>query len=163
MQAEANLYGEVPTDPAVGGRGSIARRQQHETTVPQSIALLMLVVRDYEEALAFFTDALRFDIVEDWPLSAGKRWVVVAPPGLQGACLLLAQAASGEQEAHIGNQTGGRVFLFLETSDFWNDYRDMRSRGVKFAEEPRQEPYGTVAVFFDLYGNKWDLLERNNA
>ena len=129
----------------------------------QSIALITLVVREYDEALAFFTDALRLQVVEDKQLGAGKRWVVVALPEWKGAALLLAKAASSQQAAHVGNQTGGRVFLFLETSDFWNDYRHMQSRGVKFAEEPRQEPYGTVVVFFDLYGNKWDLLERNDA
>jgi catechol 2,3-dioxygenase-like lactoylglutathione lyase family enzyme len=131
--------------------------------VPQSIASIALVVREYDEALEFFTEALRFTVVEDTPLGAGKRWVVVAPPESKGASLLLAKAASSEQEAHVGNQTGGRVFLFLETSDFWNDYRHMQSRGVTFAEKPRQEPYGTVVVFFDLYGNKWDLLQRNHA
>ena len=121
------------------------------------------MVREYDEALAFFTDALRFKVVEDKPLGAGKRWVLIAPPESKGASLLLAKAASSEQEAHVGNQTGGRVFLFLETNDFWNDYRHMQSRGVKFAEEPRHELYGTVVVFFNLYGNKWDLLERNDA
>jgi catechol 2,3-dioxygenase-like lactoylglutathione lyase family enzyme len=131
--------------------------------VPQSIAWVTLVVREYDEALAFFTDALRFKVVEDKPLGGGKRWVVVAPPESNGAALLLAKAASSEQAAHVGNQTGGRVFLFLETSDLRNDYRHMQSHGVKFAEEPRQEPYGTVVVFLDLYGNKWDLLERNDA
>jgi catechol 2,3-dioxygenase-like lactoylglutathione lyase family enzyme len=127
----------------------------------RSIALVTLVVRDYDEAIAFFTDALRFTVVEDTPLGAGKRWVVVAPPGSQGAALLLARADSPGQLAHIGNQTGGRVFLFLHTSDFWDDYRHMQSRGVRFAEEPREEPYGRVVVFFDLYGNKWDLVQPN--
>jgi len=126
----------------------------------QSIAMLALVVRDYDEAIAFFTDALRFRVVEDTPLGEGKRWVVVGPPGAKGAALLLAKAASPEQEAHVGNQTGGRVFLFVETSDFWGDYRHLQSRGVGFAGEPRHEPYGTVVVFFDLYGNKWDLIGR---
>ena len=129
----------------------------------RSIALVTLVVSDYDQALAFFTEALRFEVVEDKPLGANKRWVVVAPLKSTGASVLLAKAASAEQHAHIGNQTGDRVFLFLETSDFWNDYRHMQSRGVRFVGEPRQEPYGTVVVFLDLYGNKWDLLQRNAA
>jgi catechol 2,3-dioxygenase-like lactoylglutathione lyase family enzyme len=121
--------------------------------------MLALLVRDYDEAIAFFTDALRFTVVEDTPLGAGKRWVVVAPPDGQGAALLLARAASPEQLTHVGNQTGGRVFLFLQTSDFWHDYRHMLAKGVRFAEEPREELYGRVVVFFDLNGNRWDLLE----
>ena len=124
-----------------------------------AIALVTLVVRDYDEAILFFTDSLRFTLVEDTPLGAGKRWVVVAPPESRGASLLLAKATTSEQLAHVGDQTGGRVFLFLHTSDFWNDYQFMQARGVRFAEEPREEPYGLVAVFLDLYGNKWDLLE----
>ncbi|WP_423223160.1 VOC family protein [Candidatus Amarolinea aalborgensis] len=132
-------------------------------SVTQSIALLSFVVRDYDEAIAFFTHALRFSVVEDTPLGAGKRWVVVAPPESQGAALLLAQAATPEQLAHVGNQTGGRVFLFLHTNDFWRDYHAMQAHGVKFAEEPRLEPYGRVVVFFDLYGNKWDLVQPNGA
>jgi catechol 2,3-dioxygenase-like lactoylglutathione lyase family enzyme len=117
-----------------------------------------LVVRDYDEALAFFTKALCFEILEDTSLGGGKRWVLVAPRGSGGASLLLAQAATPEQTSRIGNQTGGRVFLFLHTDDFWSDYRAMKERGVKFREAPREEAYGTVAVFEDLYGNKWDLL-----
>jgi catechol 2,3-dioxygenase-like lactoylglutathione lyase family enzyme len=127
--------------------------------VERSIALVTLVVRDYDEALAFFVDALGFAVVEDTPLVGGKRWVVVAPPGSQGASLLLAQAATPEQAAHAGNQTGGRVAFFLHTDDFWRDYRRMQARGVRFAEEPRQQAYGTVVVFCDLYGNKWDLVQ----
>ena len=126
----------------------------------RSIASLTLVVRDYDEAISFFTNTLRFTLVEDEPLGADKRWVVVAPPGAQGASLLLGKAATPEQLAHVGNQTGGRVFLFLRTSDFWDDYRHMQAQGVRFAEEPRTEPYGLVVVFFDLYGNKWDLVNR---
>jgi catechol 2,3-dioxygenase-like lactoylglutathione lyase family enzyme len=129
--------------------------------VARSIARVTLVVRDYDEAIAFFTDALHFTIVEDTPLAAGKRWVVVAPPDSRGASLLLAMAATPEQFAHVGDQTGGRVFLFLHTTDFWNDYRAMQSRGVRFVEEPRQEAYGRVVVFLDLYGNKWDLVQPN--
>lgn len=127
----------------------------------RSIALVTLVVRDYDEAIEFFTDALRFALIEDTPLDDGKRWVVAAPPGSQGASLLLAQAATPEQAARVGHQTGGRVAFFLHTDDFWRDYRHMEARGVRFAEEPRQEPYGTVVVFYDLYGNKWDLVQHN--
>ena len=123
-----------------------------------SIASVALVVRDYDEAIAFFTGSLGFTLLEDTPLGNGKRWVRVAPPGGAGAALLLARAASPEQESRIGNQTGGRVFLFLRTDDFRRDYDAFRSRGVRFVEEPRQEVYGTVAVFFDLYGNRWDLV-----
>jgi catechol 2,3-dioxygenase-like lactoylglutathione lyase family enzyme len=127
--------------------------------MPQFLAHTTLLVRDYDEALAFFTDALGFSAIENTPLGDGKRWVLVAPPGSTGASLLLAEAATPEQTACIGNQTGGRVFLFLHTDDFWRDYRQMKAREVKFLEAPREEPYGTVAVFEDLYGNKWDLLE----
>ena len=125
----------------------------------RSIAAVALVVREYDEAIAFFTDALRFTLVEDTPLGGSKRWVQVAPPGSETS-LLLARAATDEQRAAIGHQTGGRVFLFLHTSDFAGDYAHMRSRGVRFVEEPRQETYGQVVVFLDLYGNKWDLVER---
>ncbi|MCL4860279.1 MAG: VOC family protein [Caldilineaceae bacterium] len=127
----------------------------------QSITSLALVVREYDEAIAFFTNALRFTLVEETPLDNGKRWVRVAPAGSSGTSLLLARAATPEQQAHVGNQTGGRVFLFLETTDFWSDYEHMRAHGVQFTEQPRQEPYGTVVVFLDLYGNKWDLVQRN--
>jgi catechol 2,3-dioxygenase-like lactoylglutathione lyase family enzyme len=123
--------------------------------------MLTLVVRDYDEAVAFFTGALRFTVVEDTPLGDGKRWVIVAPPAREGAALLLAKAATSEQAAHAGNQTGGRVCLFLHTDDFWDDYHHMQSHGVRFAEAPREEPYGRVVVFFDLYGNKWDLIQPN--
>jgi catechol 2,3-dioxygenase-like lactoylglutathione lyase family enzyme len=127
--------------------------------VAHSIVLVTLLVREYDEAIAFFTDALRFILVEDKPVGPGKRWVAVSPPESHGVSLLLAKATTPEQLEHVGNQTGGRVFLFLHTSDFWNDYRHMQSRGVQFTEEPRQEPYGLVVVFHDLYGNKWDLVE----
>lgn len=129
----------------------------------RSIASVTLVVRDYDEALAFFTDALGFAVVENTPLGGGKRWVVVAPPGSRGASLLLAQAATPEQAAHVGDQTGGRVAFFLHTDDFWRDFQRMQAHGVRFAEEPRQEPYGTVVVFYDLYGNKWDLVQHDEA
>lgn len=124
----------------------------------QSLALISYLVRDYDEAIEFFTKVMQFDLIEDTP-QAGKRWVVVRPRSGNGASLLLAQAASPEQESAIGNQTGGRVFLFLHTDDFRRDYQRMKASGVKFLETPREEPYGTVAVFSDLYGNKWDLLQ----
>src|SRR5438105_3075588 len=129
--------------------------------MPHTIAYLALVVRDYDEAIAFFTGALRFTLVEDTPLGGGKRWVVVAPPGSTGAALLLARAVTPAQQSRVGDQTGGRVFLFLHTRDFAGDYEHMRAYGVEFIEEPRQEPYGRVVVFRDLYGNKWDLIERD--
>lgn len=124
-----------------------------------SIPLVTFLVRDYDEAIAFFTNALRFKLLEDTPQGDDKRWVVVAPPDSTGAALLLAKAATPEQAAHVGNQTGGRVFLFLHTRDFWDDYNHIKAYGVRFTEEPRHEPYGTVVVFEDLYGNKWDLIE----
>jgi len=130
----------------------------------QSILHMALVVRDYDEAIEFFTTTLRFTLVEDtYQAEQEKRWVVVAPPGSSGSTLLLARASTPEQEACIGNQTGGRVFLFLNTDDFWRDYREMTARGVKFVREPESEPYGLVAVFEDLYGNLWDLLQLNDA
>jgi catechol 2,3-dioxygenase-like lactoylglutathione lyase family enzyme len=124
----------------------------------QAVALVSVVVRDYDEAIAFYTTKLGFELVEDTTLDKAKRWVVVAPSG-GGTALLLARAATPEQERAIGNQTGGRVFLFLHTDDFWRDYAAMKQRGVFFTEEPRQESYGTVAVFKDLNGNKWDLIQ----
>jgi len=129
--------------------------------VVRSIATLTLLVREYDEAIAFFTGALRFTLLEDKPLGDGKRWVRLAPSESRGASLLLAKAATPEQLDRVGDQTGGRVFMFLETSDFWDDYNTMRSRGVRFTEEPRQEPYGWLVVFLDLYGNKWDLVHYN--
>ncbi len=130
-----------------------------EATVSRSIALVTLVVRDYDDAIAFFTEALRFVVSEDTPLGDGKRWVVVAPPEGCGAALLLARAAAPEQTARVGNQTGGRVALFLHTADFWADYDHMLAHGVRFAEQPREERYDWVVVFHDLYGNKWDLVQ----
>ncbi|HEX7878066.1 MAG TPA: VOC family protein [Candidatus Eisenbacteria bacterium] len=129
----------------------------------QRLAALALVVRDYDEAIAWFCDTLGFDLLEDTPLGNGKRWVRVRPPGGNGAELLLARAGNEEQAAHIGNQTGGRVFLFLETDDLERDYRAWSDRGVRFVERPRTEMYGQVVVFEDLYGNKWDLIERRPA
>jgi catechol 2,3-dioxygenase-like lactoylglutathione lyase family enzyme len=126
--------------------------------VKQKIGCIALLVRDYDEAISFYTSKLGFDLIEDTDLGNGKRWVLVAPPNAE-SCLLLAKASSPDQEKRVGDQTGGRVFLFLHTDDFWRDYREMKSRGVAFCEEPRAESYGTVVVFEDLYGNKWDLLE----
>ena len=128
----------------------------------RSIAHVALLVRDYDEAIAYFTTRLRFELIEDSPLGDGKRWVLVAPSRAGGTALLLARAATPEQESRIGNQTGGRVFMFLHTDDFERDYREMKSRGVEFVEEPRHESYGTVVVFKDLYGNKWDMVHRRD-
>ena len=126
----------------------------------QSIATVALVVRDYDEALAFYVGTLGFTLVENTYLPAeDKRWVTVAPPGSTGPLLLLARAVGEEQSSRIGNQTGGRVFLFLYTDDFWRDYAAYRSKGVVFVREPKEESYGTVAVFEDIYGNLWDLLQ----
>jgi len=128
----------------------------------QTLAHIALVVRNYDEAIAFYTQVFGFNLIEDTDLGGGKRWVLVAPPG-SGASLLLAQAVSPEQASRIGNQTGGRVFLFLHTDDFWRDYRALQSRNVKFVRDPKEEAYGTVAVFADLYGNLWDLIERKKS
>ncbi len=127
--------------------------------MPQSIALVTVVVRDYDEAIAYYTRTLGFHLLEDTPLGHEKRWVRVAPPGSNGAGLLLARAATPAQIARIGDQTGSRVFLFLETEDCGRHYRRFKERGVRFLEEPRHESYGTVAVFEDLYGNRWDLVQ----
>jgi catechol 2,3-dioxygenase-like lactoylglutathione lyase family enzyme len=124
----------------------------------QTLAQLTFVVCEYDEAIAFFTQKLGFHLIEDSALAGGKRWVVVGPDGPGTLRLLLARASTPQEIRAVGNQTGGRVFLFLHTDNFSRDYRAMQSRGVKFLEAPREEPYGTVAVFEDLYGNKWDLL-----
>lgn len=124
------------------------------------IAQVALLVRDYDEAIRFFTRALGFELLEDSPREGGKRWVRVGPAGDAGSALLLARAATPAQERAVGNQSGGRVFMFLETDDFARDHARLRTEGVRFTEEPRDEDYGTVAVFLDLYGNKWDLIER---
>jgi len=130
----------------------------------QSIVHVALVVRDYDEAIRFYTGKLNFRLVEDtYQPEQDKRWVLVAPPGSEGTALLLARASTPEQESFIGKQTGGRVFLFLQTDDFWRDYRRMSSLGIRFIREPKVEPYGTVAVFEDLYGNLWDLIEQKSA
>ena len=128
----------------------------------QSLGLISLVVRDYDEALRFFVHKLGFELVEDTPVPAqGKRWVVVRPSGGTGPCLHLAKAPTPEQERAIGNQTGGRVFLFFYTDDFWRDYERYRANGVAFVRPPEEQPHGVVAVFEGLYGNTWDLLQPN--
>lgn len=130
--------------------------------VKQHIAHIALVVRDYDEAIDFYTQKLNFRLIEDTRLDEQKRWVLVAPPGAGECCLLLARAASAEQEKAIGNQSGGRVFLFLFTDDFQRDYEAMLAKDIRFVRPPKVEPYGTVAVFEDLYGNLWDLLQPND-
>lgn len=127
----------------------------------QRLGSVSLLVRDYDEAIAYYTGVLGFRLVEDTPLAPDKRWVLVAPPGAadSATCLLLARAKNAAELAAVGNQAGGRVFLFLHTDDFHRDHAVFRARGVEFLEAPRDEPYGTVAVFRDLYGNKWDLLQ----
>ena len=128
----------------------------------QSIIHIALVVNDYDEAIAFYIEKLHFELIEDtYQPEQDKRWVVVAPPGSVGTTLLLAKASKPEQEPFVGNQAGGRVFLFLNTDDFWRDYNEMLSKGIKFVRPPKEETYGLVAVFEDLYGNLWDLLQLN--
>jgi lactoylglutathione lyase len=129
----------------------------------QKVGYVAVVVRDYDEALTYFINVLGFELIEDTFLDREKRWVVVAPPVSQGTCLLLARAVTDEQASRVGNQTGGRVFLFLHTDDFWRDYHAMKERGVNFQEAPREESYGTVAVFQDICGNRWDLLQMNKT
>ena len=130
----------------------------------QSIAHIAVVVRDYDEAIAFYTEKMGFSLVEDtYQPAQDKRWVLVAPPGSEGTSLLLARASKPDQEPFIGNQSGGRVFLFLRTDNFWRDYDRMVSVGITFVRAPKLESYGTVAVFEDLYGNLWDLIEFNAA
>jgi len=131
--------------------------------MPQNLGYVTLVVRDYDEAITFFTESLGFELIEDTPSTdrqgRDKRWVLIAPAQSSGTRILLAKASSPEEATRVGNQTGGRVFLFLHTDDFWRDYRAMLAKEVKFVREPKKEEYGTVAVFEDLYGNKWDLLQ----
>jgi catechol 2,3-dioxygenase-like lactoylglutathione lyase family enzyme len=133
----------------------------------QSIAHIALVVRDYDEAISFFTEKLNFTLLQDIDQpEQNKRWVLVAPPGSQeghGASILLARASQPDQEVFIGNQAGGRVFLFLQTDDFWRDYRQMQERDIEFVREPNEASYGTVAVFKDLYGNSWDLIQMKSS
>jgi catechol 2,3-dioxygenase-like lactoylglutathione lyase family enzyme len=130
-----------------------------------TIAAIALLVRDYDEAIDFYTRCLDFELIEDTPMGGGKRWVLVSPPGARETRLLLARASTSEQDACVGEQGGGRVFLFLHVDDFYARYEAMRMRGVHFLGRPREEPYGIVAVFEDLYGNRWDLLQprRNQA
>ena len=128
----------------------------------QNIIHVALVVRDYDEAIDFYVNQLRFELLEDtYQAEQDKRWVVVAPPNSNGVALLLAKASKPEQDDFIGNQAGGRVFLFLNTDDFWRDYKRMVSLGINFIREPKEQEYGVVAVFEDLYGNRWDLLQLN--
>jgi len=127
--------------------------------IRQHLAYVAILVRDYDESKAFYVGVLGFEEVEDTPLENGKRWVLVAPPGSRETRLLLAQAANEHQASRIGDQTGGRVFLFLNTNDFWADYERLRSKGVVFTKDPWKEAYGTVAVFEDIHGNRWDLVQ----
>ncbi|HQR07209.1 MAG TPA: VOC family protein [Gemmatales bacterium] len=126
----------------------------------QILAQVAIVVRDYDEAIAWYTRCLGWKLIEDADLGQGKRWILIKPPGEERTGLLLAKATTPEQLAVVGNQTGGRVFLFLHTDDFQRDHNSMKQQGVVFLSEPRQEVYGTVVIFIDLYGNKWDLIER---
>jgi catechol 2,3-dioxygenase-like lactoylglutathione lyase family enzyme len=139
-------------------------RQEEE--MPPTLGYVTLVVRDYDDAIKFFTQSLGFDLIEDTPSKdrqgRDKRWVLVAPRDSRGTAILLAKASTPEEVSRTGNQTGGRVFLFLHTDDFWRDYSAMREKGVKFVREPKEEEYGTVAVF-DLYGKKWDLLQLTSS
>jgi catechol 2,3-dioxygenase-like lactoylglutathione lyase family enzyme len=140
----------------------VPTRKDVSTAMQQAIIHVALVVRDYDEAIQFFCQRLHFVLVEDtYQPEQDKRWVLVAPPGSSGTALLLARASNPAQAAAIGQQTGGRVFLFLHTDDFWRDYQDMQRNGVTFVREPKTEAYGTVAVFEDLYGNRWDLIGPN--
>ncbi len=125
----------------------------------RKIGAFTLVVDDYDKAIMFYVSILNFKLIEDTKLDDTKRWVLIAPSNTTESCILLAKAANTEQKKAVGNQAGGRVFLFLHTDNFWRDYNDMKSKGVSFLEDPREEIYGTVVVFEDLYGNKWDLIE----
>lgn len=128
----------------------------------QTLAYVAIVVEDYDDAIAFYTQKLNFQLLEDTPQpEQNKRWVVITPPGDRGAAILLARASNEQQRASIGNQTGGRVFLFLNSDDFWRDYHSMLEKGVNFVRPPKEQDYGMVAVFEDLYGNRWDLLQLN--
>src|SRR5881392_2949273 len=129
----------------------------------QRLAHIAIVVNDYDEAIKFYTEKLHFDLIEDTRLSETKRWVLVKPKGGNSCCLLLAKAANEEQRSRVGNQTGGRVFLFLYTDDFWRDYKNMIANDIKFVRGPSEEVYGTVAVFEDLYGNLWNFIESKKS
>lgn len=131
--------------------------------IEQSISNIALIVESYDDAIKFYTEKLNFQLIEDSDLGGGKRWVQIAPPNSNGTNLLLAKASNEEQKKSIGNQAGGRVFLFLQTNDFWRDYEHMKAHDVEFTEEPRVEEYGTVVVFKDLYGTQWDLLQLNKS
>lgn len=145
----------MSSDRGMASGGRVAARERK-----QSLGLVAVVVRDYEEAIDFYVGTLGFELVEDTPIpEQDKRWVVVAPPGGTGTRLLLARAVGAEQASRIGNQTGGRVFLFLHTDDFWRDYRAYQEKGVVFVRDAKEESYATVAVFRDLYGNLWDLVQ----
>lgn len=133
------------------------------TPIKQRIANIALVVENYDDALEFYTQKLNFQLIEDTDLGGGKRWVQISPPNANGTNILLAKASTDQQSQAVGNQAGGRVFLFLQTNDFWRDYEHMKSQGVEFTEQPRTEAYGTVVVFKDLYGTKWDLLQLHNT
>ena len=131
--------------------------------IKQRISNIALVVENYDDAIEFYTQKLNFELVENTDLGGGKRWVQISPPNAEETNILLAKASNEQQQQSIGNQAGGRVFLFLQTNDFWRDYEYMKSQGVEFTEQPRVEEYGTVVVFKDLYGTKWDLLQLNDA
>tara|TARA_R110000744_G_scaffold25983_1_gene64115 strand:+ start:36 stop:455 length:420 start_codon:yes stop_codon:yes gene_type:complete len=131
--------------------------------IKQRISNIALVVENYDDAIEFYTQKLNFELIENTDLGGGKRWVQISPPNAEGTNILLAKASNDQQQQSIGNQAGGRVFLFLQTNDFWRDYEYMKSQGVEFTEQPRVEEYGTVVVFKDLYGTKWDLLQLNDA
>lgn len=131
--------------------------------IKQRISNIALVVENYDDAIEFYTQKLNFELVENTDLGGGKRWVQISPPNAEGTNILLAKASNDQQQQSIGNQAGGRVFLFLQTNDFSRDYEHMKSQGVEFTEQPRVEEYGTVVVFKDLYGTKWDLLQLNDA
>tara|TARA_R110002094_G_scaffold217614_1_gene188779 strand:+ start:58 stop:471 length:414 start_codon:yes stop_codon:yes gene_type:complete len=132
-------------------------------TIKQRISNIALVVEDYDDAIAFYTEKLNFQLIDDTDLGGGKRWVQISPPNANGTNILLAKASNEQQSQSVGNQAGGRVFLFLQSNDFWRNYHQMKTQGVEFTEEPREEAYGTVVVFKDLYGTKWDLLELKDA
>jgi lactoylglutathione lyase len=129
------------------------------TSIKQRISNIALVVENYDDAINFYTEKLNFQLIQDTDLGGGKRWVQISPPNSNGTNILLAKASNDQQQQSVGNQAGGRVFLFLQTNDFWRDYQNMKAQGVEFTETPREEVYGTVVVFKDLYGTQWDLLE----
>ena len=131
--------------------------------IKQRISNIALVVENYDDAIEFYTQKLNFELIENTDLGGGKRWVQISPPNAEGTNILLAKASNEQQQQSIGNQAGGRVFLFLQTNDFWRDYEHMKSQGVEFTEQPRVEEYGTVVVFKDLYGTNWDLLQLNDT